>query len=363
MAEAVRAISIEVGKPGARLVEAPEPQRRKGEVLLRTLYTGICGTDRGLVNNQLSFARPPPGSSSLIIGHEALARVEDVDPGTKLRKGSLVVPMVRRPGKCLNCLIGRQDNCSDGDFVEAGIRGLDGFMRDYFVDDPAYLVRVEDESLGMLAVLAEPLKNVVKAYDVYDLVSRRALPNCRDGSRSCLTVTIAGAGPIGMLFAMLFGSMGMDVKMFSRHDPEGILSEMASKVGAEYFVREDRSKPIPQSDVFVDTTGNPAVVVDGVRALRPNGVAILFGTAPSYSEPVSGQDIIDVVEKNVTIIGTVDGAKEHYIRALNYLSSWKDSYPGVLKSMITAVVQPEEAIPILAEKPKGEIKSVIRWER
>ncbi|MGC9177710.1 MAG: glucose 1-dehydrogenase [Conexivisphaera sp.] len=358
----MRAISIKVGTPGASLVEVPEPQRRKGEVLLRTLYTGICGTDRGLVGNQLSFARPPPGSASLIIGHEALARVEDVDPGIKLRKGSLVVPMVRRPGKCLNCLIGRQDNCSDGDFVEAGIRGLDGFMRDYFTDDPTYLVRVEDESLGMLAVLTEPLKNIVKAYDVYDLASRRAITNCRDGSRSCLTVTIAGAGPIGMLFAMMFNSVGMDVKIFSRHDPDGTLSEMASKIGAEYFLREDRSKPIPPSDVFVETSGSPNVAMDGIRALRPNGVAILFGTAPSGSEPVSGQDVIDIVERNITVIGTVDGAKEHYIRALSYLSSWKDSYPGVLKSMITAIVSPEEAPPILAEKPRGEIKSVIKWE-
>ncbi|MGC9191861.1 MAG: glucose 1-dehydrogenase [Conexivisphaera sp.] len=358
----MRAISITVGKPGAQLVDVPEPQRGKGEVLLRTLYTGICGTDRGLVNNQLSFARPPPGSSDLIIGHEALARVEDADQGTRLRKGSLVVPMVRRPGKCLNCMIGRQDNCSDGDFVEAGIRGLHGFMRDRFTDDPTYLVRVEDESLGMLAVLTEPLKNVVKAYDVYDLVSRRSIPNCRDGSRSCLTVTIAGAGPIGMLFAMMFTSMGMDVKIFSRHDPEGKLSETASRIGAEYFIRQDRSKPVPPSDVFVETTGSPEVALDGMRALRPNGVLILFGTAPGGSEPVSGQDIIDVVEKNITVVGTVDGAKEHYIRALGYLSSWKDSFPGVLQSMVTGIVRPEEAIPVLREKPPGEVKTVIKWE-
>jgi len=358
----VRAISITVGRPGAALRDVPEPQRRRGEVLLRTLYTGICGTDRGLVNNQLPFARPPPGSGDLIIGHEALARVEDADPGTRLRKGSLVVPMVRRPGKCLNCLVGRQDNCSDGDFVEAGIRGLDGFMRDYFTDDPTYLVRVDDESLGMLAVLAEPLKNVVKAYDVYDLVSRRSIPNCRDGSRSCLTVTIAGAGPIGMLFAMLFSSIGMDVKMFSRHDLEGRLAELASRMGAEYFLREDRSKQLPQSDVFVETTGSPDVAMDGIRALRPNGVAILFGTAPGGSEPLTGQDVIDIVERNITIIGTVDGAKEHYIRALNYLSSWKDSYPGVLKSMITSVVKPEESLDVLARRPAGEIKTVIDWQ-
>jgi len=358
----MRAISITVGKPGVALRDVPEPQKRKGEVLLRTLYTGICGTDRGLVNNQLPFARPPPGSGDLIIGHEALARVEDVDPGMKIRKGSLVIPMVRRPGKCLNCLVGRQDNCSDGDFVEAGIRGLDGFMRDRFTDDPTYLVRVDDESLGMLAVLTEPLKNIVKSYDVYDMVSRRSITSCRDGSRSCLTVTIAGAGPIGMLFAMMFSSVGMDVRMFSRHDPEGKLAEMASRIGAEYFIREDRSKPVPQSDVFVETTGSPDVVIDGLRALRPNGTMILFGTAPMGSEGLTGQDVIDVVERNITIVGTVDGAKEHYIRALSYLSSWKDSFPGVLKSMITSVVKPEDSIDALTARPGGEIKTVIGWE-
>ena len=74
----------------------------------------------------------------------------------------LSVPMVRRPGSCRMCRLGRQDYCEDGKFVEAGIRGKNGFMRDEFTEDPCFLVRVENKSIQDLAVLTEPLKNVMK---------------------------------------------------------------------------------------------------------------------------------------------------------------------------------------------------------
>ena len=70
---------------------------------------------------------------------------------------------------------------------------------------------------------------------------------------------------------------------------------------------------------------------------------------------------IDAVEKNETLIGTVDGAKQHYIEALNYLSMWKEIYGNSLELMITDEDVPENSINALNGDGKGEIKRIIRW--
>ena len=361
----MKAIAVRVGQKGAFLAEAEEPAEPTGnQVLLRSLYTGICGTDRGIINGLLSFARPEPGKDVLILGHEGLAQVVKVGEDVKsLKPGDMVVPMVRRPGKCPECTIGRQDNCQDGDFVEAGIRGKDGFMRERFIDEEKYLVKVRDKNLGKLAVLTEPLKNLVKAFEVYQTVSERHLKACPDGSYECKKVVVAGAGPIGILFTMLFSAHGFQVSLISRSDKGGVAYKISEAVGAE-FVMADASK-VPQeilsSDVFVDTTGLPEVAARGIGALKHNGVGILFGTTSGGSFSVTGGFITEAVEKNITVIGTVDGAKQHYIEALNYLSMWKEMYGEALNLIITNEDKPEDSLEPLNGRGSGEIKRVIRW--
>jgi aldose 1-dehydrogenase [NAD(P)+] len=362
----VKALGIRQGEPGAKLIDVPQPSEiADNQVLLRTLYTGICGTDRGIISGQLKFARPPQGSDFLIMGHEGLAQVQEV--GKKVRKvkpGDLVVPMVRRPGGCLQCRIGRQDNCEDGDFVEAGIRGKDGFMREYFIDEERFLVNVYDKSLGRLAVLTEPLKNVVKSFDAFRTVSRRSIAQCDDGSYDCRRVTVAGGGPIGLLFGMLFRSYGFDVQMFDRNDHLGKLSEISEKLGIDFMISDGSGLPpnfMENVNVFVDTTGSAAVVGRGLESLAHNGCMILFGTSTGGGYQLTGDAITSLVERNVTIMGTVDGSKSHYIEALNYLSAWSVMFPGVLEDIITQEAGPEDSIAALNTKVTGEIKRIIKW--
>ncbi len=362
----MKAMGIRSGQAGAQLIEVEQPKEiADDQVLLKTLYTGICGTDRGIISGQLKFARPPAGSDFLIMGHEGLAEVIDVGKSVKqFKRGDIVVPMVRRPGGCLQCRIGRQDNCEDGDFVEAGIRGKDGFMREYFVDDERYLINVYDKSLGKLAVLTEPLKNVVKSFDAYRTVMRRSIAHCSDGSFDCKRVTVAGGGPIGILFALIFRSNGFDVQMFDRNDHLGKLTDISEKMNIEFRISDGSGLPpnfIEGVDVFVDTTGSPSIVGRGLEGLSHNGCMVLFGTTSGGSYQLTGDVITSLVEKNATIIGTVDGSKAHYVEALNYLSSWKGMFPGVLEDMITQEDVPEESISSLNTKVTGEIKRIIRW--
>mgnify|MGYP001626450813 CR=1 FL=1 len=92
----MKSIAVKVGQKGAFLTEAEPPEKPNGsQVLLKTLYTGVCGTDRGIINGFLNFARPESGKDVLILGHEGLAQVMDTGQTVEsLKPGDIVVTMV-----------------------------------------------------------------------------------------------------------------------------------------------------------------------------------------------------------------------------------------------------------------------------
>jgi glucose 1-dehydrogenase len=92
----VKAITVETNKPRtARIEEIPEPDARYGSVLVEASAVGICGTDVEIVEGTYGWA--PPGTTRLVLGHESLGRVVDPGPRSELKKGDLVVGIVRRP--------------------------------------------------------------------------------------------------------------------------------------------------------------------------------------------------------------------------------------------------------------------------
>lgn len=126
----MRALVVAPHEKTVRLTERSGPCKpHGGEVLLRTLEEGICGTDREIC--AFEYGAPPQGAADFILGHEALAEVTEVGPDvTWVRPGELIVPMERRPSRnprCLACSQGRQDFCVTGEFSERGIGGVQTF--------------------------------------------------------------------------------------------------------------------------------------------------------------------------------------------------------------------------------------------
>jgi aldose 1-dehydrogenase [NAD(P)+] len=361
-----KAIKVKPGEKGAALADIEkESLNGSGSVLVKTDYTGICGTDVGIVSGKLTFTYPPKGKSDLVLGHEALGTVEEVDSNVKgLEPGDYVIPMVRRPGGCLQCRTGRQDLCEDADFVEAGIRGKDGFMSEYFIDESRYLIKVPDKSLSRIAVLTEPLKNIVKVYRIYRHSNTGALEHCSDGSFECRNVLVTGFGPIGILFAMIFRTHGFMVTATNGHtDP--VRESIAKKTGIELLMDEKRDGSVftgKKFNAIIDTTGVPSVVINGIKSLNHNGSMMLFGTSSGTATALDADIITMLVEKNCTVFGSVDGFKQDYIMALRYISMWKEMYPGVLESMITSETTPEHALNSLSSKQHGDIKHIINWK-
>jgi len=110
-------------------------------VLVKVLQVGLDGTDREIIAGD--YGEPPPGFGFLVLGHESVGIVEQVGSEvTELAIGDYVVPMVRRPGTSLYDRIGMPDMTTDDTYLEHGISLLHGFLTEYFVDTPEYLVRM-----------------------------------------------------------------------------------------------------------------------------------------------------------------------------------------------------------------------------
>ena len=116
-----------VTRPGTahstRVADVPAVMAREGEILVRTLEVGVCGTDREI--SEGLFGVPPQSGGELVLGHEALAVVER--DGHGFRRGELVTATVRRScGHCIACAEQSPDSCLTGDYSERGITRLHG---------------------------------------------------------------------------------------------------------------------------------------------------------------------------------------------------------------------------------------------
>ena len=140
----MKAITVEPKKPEtARLEDVPEPDARDGSVLVEAIAVGVCGTDVEIVEGKYGWA--PRGKTRLVLGHESLGRVVDPGPTGGLKKGDLVVGIVRRPDPvpCPNCAVGEWDMCRNGQYTERGIKQIDGFMSERWRIEPEYAMKVD----------------------------------------------------------------------------------------------------------------------------------------------------------------------------------------------------------------------------
>lgn len=107
------------GRRDLRLEDVPEPSPGVGEVKLRVLYNGICGSDlheyyHGPLTTR-SDPHPLTGvKNPVILGHELSGEVVELGPGVEdLRPGDLVaVEPVETCGRCLHCTSGRYNHCA-----------------------------------------------------------------------------------------------------------------------------------------------------------------------------------------------------------------------------------------------------------
>ncbi|MCI4354211.1 MAG: alcohol dehydrogenase catalytic domain-containing protein, partial [Thermoplasmata archaeon] len=222
----MKAITVEPHKAeSARLEDVAEPGVHEGSVLVEAVAVGVCGTDVEIFEGKYGWA--PPGATRLVLGHESLGRVLDPGPAGGLKAGDLVVGIVRRPDPvpCPNCAVGEWDMCRNAKYTERGIKEIHGFMSERWRIEPEYAMKV-DASLGLLGVLLEPTTVVAKAWEQVGAVGHRAFWEPR-------TVLVTGAGPIGLLAALIGRQRGLDVHVLDRVET-GAKPDLVRALGATY---------------------------------------------------------------------------------------------------------------------------------
>jgi len=359
----MKAIAVFPGKPNSmHLAELPKPALDavpdgRG-VLVRLLRCGVDGTDKEI--NAAEYGKAPAGYDFLVTGHENFGQVEAVGPNvTEFRPGNYVVATVRRPGGSLYDRIGTYDMTTDNEYFERGINLRHGFLTEYYVDDPEYIVKIPD-GLRDVAVIVEPLsvpeKGILQAYEI-----QRRLRVWRPRKAAVL-----GAGTIGLLATMILRLRGLDVTTFGRTSKPYLNSDLIEALGARYLTTQDA--PLREAapaygpfDIIYEATGFSPLVFEAMEVLGKNGVLVLASVTGGHRriEVPADKINLDFVLGNKVMVGTVNGNREHFEAAVRDLALAAAEYPGWAARLLTHPVQGLERHQQLMETlstAKGAIK-------
>jgi threonine dehydrogenase-like Zn-dependent dehydrogenase len=347
----MKAITVEPLKAGSIcLDEVPEPDAQLGSVLVEAIAAGVCGTDVEIADGKYGWA--PPGKSRLVLGHESLGRVLDPGPHSGLKPGELVVGIVRRPDPvpCPNCAVGEWDMCRNGQYTERGIKQIDGYMSERWRIEPDYAMKV-DPTLGILGVLLEPTTVVAKAWEHVLWVGRRAFWEPK-------TVLVTGAGPIGLLGALLGKQLGLDVHVLDRAET-GPKPELVRALGATYHTGDVANVGF-DPDIILECTGASVVIAGALSIIAASGIICLTGVGHGGTIPkiaTAGLMASAAVLKNNMVIGSVNANKRHWYKAAEALAHADQSWLGRL---ITRRERPE-TYPQALHRDPDDIKVIIQF--
>lgn len=239
--------AIKIEKPwDISCVEAAKPVPKEGEALIKIMTAGVCGSDIGAfrgTNGLVSYPR--------VIGHELAGIVESIPEnnpkGIKVGDKVIVDPYLYC-GHCYPCSIGRTNCCTDLHVL--GVH-VDGGMAEYFCHPADMLIKMPEGMDWVLAAMAEPL--TISLHGVH-----------RGGLKAGEFCAIYGAGPIGLLAAMVAEAYGAHAILI---DIVQERLDFGKELGVEYIINSGKEDPV--AAVAKITDGNMAQLVMECTGANP----------------------------------------------------------------------------------------------
>lgn len=322
--------------------ELPVPEPGPGEVLLRVLVAGVCGTDLHLHAGEFSPTYP------LTPGHEFVGIVvgagEGAD-GAALVGHRVVVDNTASCGHCVECRRARPAYCEN--IVAQGVNAPGGFA-DFVVTDAGRCFVVDDLD-PEVAVLTEPTACVVHGLD-------------RLGLAPGADVLLFGAGPTGLVLTSLLNRSGAGRLVVAA--PTAAKLQLARARGADEVVQIDRSDPVAADrrlrelapggfDVVIDATGALAVLGRILSLTRTGGTVFVYGmTEEAARWPVAPYEIF---RRELTIKGSF-AQQYSFDRALTALRTGRVDPTGIVSRRFGL---DEYADALAAVSDSSVVKSVI----
>jgi L-iditol 2-dehydrogenase len=260
------------GTHDVRLEEVPIPEPGKDEVLVEIRAVGVCGSDvhyyeEGRIG---SFVVEEP----LILGHESMGTVVALgENATKHGVGDRVTLEPGVPdGTCRECRAGRYNLCPNVRFFATP--PIDGAFTNYVSINEDFAFSLPDGLSDNAGALMEPLSVGIWA--------------CKKGRVTAGDhVLVTGAGPIGLLAMQVAFAQGATEVTLTDVADERL--EIASHLGATRAINvaeDPLAEAGIEADVLIECSGNERALGDGIRCVRPAGIAVVVGMGPNEETSV-----------------------------------------------------------------------------
>lgn len=302
--------------------EVPMPTAGPGEVVIRVKYMGICGSDVPIYEGKVKAELP------IIPGHEFAGIVHEIGAGvTNYHVGQVVSAQAAWGcGVCKNCMEGRKDLCQHRQLLGSNVNGA---LAEYIKIPSAAVI---------------PLSDSVNLKDAQSLSS---LACCVNGVERLAPEF----GSVGVLFGT--GHSGLLMIEALKYTAVSRLAvvggkrkfrmDMAAKLGADMVCTQQSADyqkkmqdflPPEGADFVVESSGNPAALVEAVRLVKSGGTILTYGM---YKSAPPDFDFSMLYKKELTIKG-VKGSGGCDLKALSMLASGKAD----IESLITHTLSLDE---------------------
>jgi len=278
-----------------RIQELPLLQPAAGEILVRVMASGICGTDVHIFQGEYL------GSYPIIPGHEFAGVVEQVGSEvTRFKPGDRVAVEPNLPcDNCVNCLNNRQNFCLNWQAV--GVTRPGGMAQYVCVPEKAIF------DIGSLpfeqGAFMEPLSCVLHGLERLDL-------------EMAARVAILGAGPIGLLLMQGLRLNGAAELVVVDKNPQR--AALAQTLGADRSLTDLDKLERDAYDAVVDATGSVAAMSRTLDFVRPGGKILLFGVPPAGAKMTV--EAFPIFRKGLTILSSFTSLRNSY-QALGLIKS------------------------------------------
>lgn len=270
MSDQMKALVKAKPEPGLCMQEVPVPGIEPHDVLIKVKISAICGTDIHIWNWDAWSQKAVP--VPMITGHEFVGEIVDLgrdvtgyEIGQRVSgEGHITC------GACRNCRAGRGQLCRNTKGV--GVNHPGSFA-EYLALPASNIVPIPDDVPDEIAAIFDPLGNAVHTALSFDLVGEDVL--------------VTGAGPIGIMAALVAGQVGARKVAITDINPARLT--MAQSMGVDYVSnpKEEtldhlmtRMGMVEGFDVGLEMSGAPAAMNDMIGAMNNGGKIALLGIAP-----------------------------------------------------------------------------------
>jgi L-gulonate 5-dehydrogenase len=275
--------SIVIQQPNALVIEErPLPQPDPGEVRVKVLLAGICGSDSHIYRGHNPFARYPR-----VIGHEFFGVIDAVGEGVtdKTVGQRVTVDPVISCGHCYPCSVGKPNVCTS--LVVLGVH-RDGGFSEYATVPAKNAWPVPDSVSDNHAVIVEP-------FTIAANVTGQAKPREQD------IALVYGAGPMGLTTIQVLKRVyNVHKVIVADQIPERL--QMAQQNGADWTIN-NKEQPLAQAleeqgirpTLIIDAACHPAILAEAIALASPAGriVVMGFSTEPSLvpQQGITGKEL------------------------------------------------------------------------